>query len=394
MKTLLTMLAVLAILVAAPMLDVRALQKSPEKPADKEAAKLSDSVTELENNKAVDATVTEAEQFLRCFSIKVPASAKSLNIATVGATCDIDLLVCVGKRPKTVEELDEKCDYVGSTPRFNEILTIDAQSEPPLAAGTYYIYAGSLQAEGEAELTFTLAAALDVKPALKQPEQKPYLLTKPDGLQRALDSSVRLDSVASSGSATIVTPKGLLLTCCHVIESEDGKDYLRKGIYVSVTRDPRKDPVQLYLAEPVYVEKSLDLALLRIVSDLDGKPIEKPNFPWSPLGDDTRLMLGEEVNCLGYPGIGGSRSIYGITLTRGIVAGFIERKGETQYIKTDALISAGNSGGGAFNSKYELIGVPAEAMHADETFESLGYLRPVNAMPEKWRKAIWAEYPK
>jgi S1-C subfamily serine protease len=105
-------------------------------------------------------------------------------------------------------------------------------------------------------------------------------------------------------------------------------------------------------------------------------------------------MLGEELNCLGYPGIGGSRSIYGITLTRGIVAGFIERKGGVQFIKTDALISAGNSGGGAFNAKYELIGVPSEAMHAQDTFESLGYLRPVSAMPEDWRKLIVAEYPR
>jgi S1-C subfamily serine protease len=386
-----TILSSLLLLFAATFVPLAIAQpKAPEK----DTAKLSDSVTELENNKAIDATVTEAEQFLRCFSIKVPASAKSLNIATVGATCDIDLLVCVGKRPKTVEELDDECDYISSTPRFNEILTIDASSEPALSAGTYYIFAGSLQAEGETELTFTLAAALEVKPTLKQPEQKPYLVTKPDGLQRAIDSSVRLDSEASSGSATIVTPKGLLLTCYHVIETEDGKDYLRKGIYVSITRDPHRDPMQAYLAEPVHVNKDLDLALLRIVSDLDGKPIEKPNFPWSPLGDDTRAMLGEEVNCLGYPGIGGSRSIYGITLTRGYVSGFIERKGDTQYIKTDALISAGNSGGGAFNSKYELLGVPAEAMHADETFESLGYLRPVSAMPESWRKLIYEEYPK
>ncbi len=120
-------------------------------------------------------------------------------------------------------------------------------------------------------------------------------------------------------------------------------------------------------------------------------PLGNTSFLGYPL---TRAMLGEELNCLGYPGIGGSRSIYGLTLTRGIVAGFIERKGETHYIKTDALISAGNSGGGAFNSKYELLGVPVEAMHAEETFESLGYLRPISAMPESWRKAIWAEYPK
>lgn len=384
-----TLIASLLLVLAACFVPLATAQPAREK----EAAKLSDAVTEMESNKPLEATVSAAEQFLRCFSIKVPAGAKSLNIATADATGDIDLLICFNKRPKTLEELEEKCDHVSSTARFNEVFTIDATNTPALAAGTYYIYAGSLQAEGEEEITFTIAAALDAKPALKPREARPYLVTQPAGLQRAMDSCVRLDNEFSTGSGTLVSPKGLILTCSHVIESDDG-GHLRKDIFVSVTRDPRKDPVQCYLAETLFVEKALDLALLRIVSDLDGKPVEKPDFPWSPLGDDTRAMLGEELNCLGYPGIGGSRSIYGITLTRGIVAGFIERKGGVQFIKTDALISAGNSGGGAFNAKYELIGVPSEAMHAQDTFESLGYLRPVSAMPEDWRKLIVAEYPK
>ncbi|CAG0980301.1 Putative serine protease HhoA [Planctomycetaceae bacterium] len=384
-----TLLACLVLVLAATVMPLVAQPRAPER----EAAKLSEAVTALENNKPVDVTVTEAEHFLRCFTFTVPQNAKSLHIATVNATGDIDLMICFNKQAKTLEDLEEKCDHVSSTARFNEVFTINATNEPPLAAGTYYVYAGSLQAEGEEEITFTIAAALDVKPTLKTQEPRPYLVTKPEALQRAIDTCVRIDSEVSTGSGTIVSPKGLILTCCHVIETDDG-GYLKKDIYISVTRDPRKDPVQSYLAQTVFVEKALDLALLRIVSDLDGKTIEKPSFPFSPLGDDTRLMLGEEINCLGYPGIGGSRSIYGITLTRGIAAGFIDRKGSVQFIKTDALISAGNSGGGAFNAKYELIGVPSEAMHAEGTFESLGYLRPVSAMPENWRKLIYEEYPK
>ena len=385
-----TLLAALVLVLAAAFVPLATAQpRAPEKAA----AKLSETITELENNKPVEVTVAEAEHFLRCFTFKVPQNATSLHIATANATGDIDLLICFNKQPKTLDELEEKCDHVSSTARFNEVFTINATNQPPLAAGTYYIYAGSLQAEGEEEITFTIAAALDVKPTLKAHEPKPYLVTKPDALQRAIDTCVRIDSEVSTGSGTIVSPKGLILTCCHVIETEDG-GYLKKDIYISVTRDPRKDPVQSYLAETVFVEKALDLALLRIVTDIDGKALEKPSFPFSPLGDDTRLMLGEEINCLGYPGIGGSRSVYGITLTRGIAAGFIDRKGSVQFIKTDALISAGNSGGGAFNAKYELIGVPSEAMHAEGTFESLGYLRPVSALPETWRKLIYEEYPK
>lgn len=387
MKTLLASLAILFVVSMVPL--VVAQPKAPEKPA----AKLSEKATALENNKPLDVTVTEAEQFLRCFSFKVPAGAKSLNIATANATGDVDLLVCFNKQAKTLDELEEHSAHSSSSPRFNEVLSIDATSDPALRSGTYYIYAGSLQAEVEGEISFTIAVALDVKPQIKAVEPRPIMATKPDALQRAIDASVRLDSEFSTGSGTLVSPKGLILTCHHVIEDDKGAP-LTAGIYVSITRDPRRDPLQCFLAETVFAEKSLDLALLRIKVDLDGKPVEKPSFPWCPLGDDSRLMLGEEMNCLGYPGIGGSRSIYGITLTRGIVAGFIERKGSVQWIKTDALISSGNSGGGAFNAKYELVGVPSEAMHADETFESLGYLRPIGALPEKWRKLIIEEYPK
>ena len=361
-----------------------------EKPQDTTA--LAGSVTALESNKPVDVTVTESEQFLKCFSIKVLATTKSLNIATAGATADIDLLVCVDEQPKTLDDLEEKAKFISSSARFNEVLTIDAKSEPKLRAGVYYIFAGSLQAEGEAELTFTLAAALDSKPTLKPAIPAARELVKPDALQRAIDASVRLDSEVSTGSATVISPTGLLLTCYHVIEKEN--DYLRKDIFVSFTLDPRRDPVQSHLAETVFANKELDLAVLRIVSDIDGNPVSKPSFAWVPLGDVTRLSLDEDLRCLGYPGIGGPRSIYGITVSRGIVSGFIERKGQTKFIKTDALISAGNSGGGAFNTKFELVGVPTEAMHADQTMESLGYLRPVSAIPETWMKLIREEMPK
>lgn len=391
MKTGLSLLVALCVLAGVAQAWPPPAAHTQEAPAPER--KLSTQVTELKPGVAIDVTVKQSESYLRAFSIKVPPSAKSLHVVVEDATADIDLILCLGKQPATLDELEEQAEHISSTARFNEVLTLDKDSEPRLKAGTYLIYGGSLQAEVEEEITFRITASLDAAPPRVERKRPPYRVHQPEGLQRAIDASVRLDSEVSTGSATVVTPTGLLLTCYHVLESEGG-GYLQKGVYVSFTHDPRRDPVQSHLAETVHVDKSLDLALLRIVSDLDGNEVKRPAFAWAPLGNPGDLMLDDEIRCLGYPGIGGSRSIYGITLSRGIVAGFLERKGQVQFIKTDALISAGNSGGGAFNSKFELIGVPTESMHADETMESLGYLRPVSALPEKWRKLIYDEYPK
>jgi S1-C subfamily serine protease len=66
--------------------------------------------------------------------------------------------------------------------------------------------------------------------------------------------------------------------------------------------------------------------------------------------------VNDDLFIVGFPSIGGDS----VTFSRGIVSGFIQEDG-VRWIKTDAQISGGNSGGPAFNSKGELVGVPTRA---------------------------------
>jgi hypothetical protein len=77
-----------------------------------------------------------------------------------------------------------------------------------------------------------------------------------------------------------------------------------------------------------------------------------------PIGDSDEVTIGDEVIILGYPSVGGDT----ITLTYGRVSGFTANPtlGSHAWIKTDATILGGNSGGLAANSAGELIGVPTQ----------------------------------
>jgi S1-C subfamily serine protease/tRNA A-37 threonylcarbamoyl transferase component Bud32 len=167
-----------------------------------------------------------------------------------------------------------------------------------------------------------------------------------------------------SGSGSIVTPDGYILTNAHVVLPD--KNYDVDGLLVSLTLDTDQPPEPTYLAEVVVADLDLDLAVIRVTSDLDGKPVDYSslNLPAIPLGDSDDLELGTPISILGYPGIGGET----ITLTRGEVAGFVtepEVKGRA-FIKTSATIAGGNSGGMAITEDGHLIGVPTQLGYGGE----------------------------
>src|SRR5690606_30985477 len=86
------------------------------------------------------------------------------------------------------------------------------------------------------------------------------------------------------------------------------------------------------------------------------------------------VEIGDDLYILGYPAIGGDT----ITFTRGLVAGFTgdSQLGTRAWIKTDAAISGGNSGGLAANAAGQLIGVPTIA-GVGEDQEEIVDCRPV-----------------
>ena len=169
---------------------------------------------------------------------------------------------------------------------------------------------------------------------------------------------------AWGGSGTIISPDGLILTNAHLVIPPFP---IKADAYViGLTLDPSAPPVDRYYAEPVVVDKDLDLAILRITMDIRFNSIDpkKLNLPFVALGDSDGLKLGDPLTILGYPHIGGDT----ITLTGGDVGGFTsERKvGERAWIKTSANISGGTSGGLVMDQNGLMVAVPTQLGYGGE----------------------------
>jgi S1-C subfamily serine protease len=165
------------------------------------------------------------------------------------------------------------------------------------------------------------------------------------------------------GSGTIVDPQGLILTNCHVaypVAMGYPGDYEYDVLVVALTISSDEPARLTYLAEVAAYDPALDLAIIRVTHDLDGSPVDLENLdlPYTELGDSDILELGDTLSIFGYPGIGGET----ITFTSGKVSGFTREAGVEgrAWIKTDATIAGGNSGGTAVNEEGLLVGVPTQ----------------------------------
>lgn len=190
------------------------------------------------------------------------------------------------------------------------------------------------------------------------------------------------------GTGSIVDPSGLILTNAHVAAPEaPGLEILYAGTDINLEQlNPQRLEIGMfvaedqlpefrYVAEVVTVDGWLDLAVLRIVSDLEGNPVDE-EFPSIPIGDSDALEGNDAVVVVGYPDVGGPT----MSTASGIVSGFLpddKIDGMSRgWIKTDAIIRGGNSGGVAVNSDFELVGVPTRGG------AEFGELRPVSLAQE------------
>jgi S1-C subfamily serine protease len=204
-----------------------------------------------------------------------------------------------------------------------------------------------------------------------------------DALERAKRGTVSIlvprDSGGTvSGSGSVITKRGHILTNNHIIADSNGKPYNAQGrIYIAFPpRDNLKAAIDIYYrATLVRNDLKNDLALLKISALKDGGTLPADlGLAVIPLGDSDQIDSGNEVTILGFPGVGGDT----LTITRGIISGFLLDEG---YIKTDAEINSGNSGGPAFNLAYEQIGIASAAKVRDTTATvpgKLGLIRPIN----------------
>lgn len=214
-------------------------------------------------------------------------------------------------------------------------------------------------------------------------------------LQRAIQATVQVltpqdgaSGVLSTGSGTVINgEKGFILTNFHVIGDPDTGQYANASRAAWIALSPNgsmQPPTVRYRADVVDADPALDLALLRIVADSDGKRTPADlNLVAISVGDSASVTIGDTVTVLGYPGLGGDT----ITLTRGTVSGFV-----AGWIKTDAETNPGNSGGAAIDAAGNLIGVPSAGYveSGDEDSQlpgKLGLIRPINAAQSLLKQA-------
>ncbi len=173
------------------------------------------------------------------------------------------------------------------------------------------------------------------------------------------------------GSGTILSKDGLILTNAHVAKpSAEGRGIYEadptpevdpEDLIVAIVESEDRPAVPRYRATVLSADGYLDAAVIKIDRDLTGRPVSAAslNLPTVPIGDSNAMHAGDALTVVGFPGIGGDT----ISLSSGRASGFLgdDRIGPRAWIKTDAIISSGNSGGLAANEAGQLIGIPTRA---------------------------------
>ncbi|MDQ6794704.1 MAG: trypsin-like peptidase domain-containing protein [Chloroflexota bacterium] len=193
------------------------------------------------------------------------------------------------------------------------------------------------------------------------------------------------ESVYGWGSGTIISADGLILTNAHVAKPNAPGRGLYEGdpvpavepesLVIAMVTAEDKPPVPTYRATVVLADGYLDAAVIKIDRNYDGSAILPGtlNLPFLQLGDSDVLRVGDHMTIVGFPGIGGDT----VSLSAGEVSGFLgdDRIGQRAWVKTDAVVSHGNSGGLAANDAGQLVGIPSRG---PDDVGGYSFIRPIN----------------
>ncbi len=155
-------------------------------------------------------------------------------------------------------------------------------------------------------------------------------------------------------SGVIISSKGDVATNKHVVEDEFGFS-ITKLLVVPTNADETLDYKCAWVPTEYVPSSDYDLAVL-----LAPKKLPCQVSYLSPATD--LPPTGTDINILGYPAIGqqffGEGSL-NLTTIGGMISGKQGQGSNVSYLKTDAKILSGNSGGPAVDDKNRLIGLAA-----------------------------------
>lgn len=159
-------------------------------------------------------------------------------------------------------------------------------------------------------------------------------------------------------------------------------NYIRKAsIIVQVFTNRNGSSSELYVAKIVAIDSTnYDGAILQIVSELNGNKVQTKFNPLQIANSDSTFQ-GEDICLYGFPAqYDGSIDLMlkdQSTLTFGKHSGYdYVFNSDYGFIKTDAAINGGNSGGPVFNKDGKVIGMSTAANNKTNT----GFIAGINGM--------------
>jgi 2-alkenal reductase len=177
---------------------------------------------------------------------------------------------------------------------------------------------------------------------------------------------------AGQGSGFVVSADGLILTNAHVITTagqSGDKTSPARTVYVEFSDGDRVTAIV------VGVDLFDDVGLLRV------DPSQHSLDP-VPLGDSSRVIVGEPVAAIGSPfGNADSLSVGVVSAIRRSIPSLTSIYDLVDAIQTDAPINHGNSGGPLFDARGRAIGINAQirSSGAGSGFEGVGFAVPINS---------------
>ncbi|HMG24224.1 MAG TPA: trypsin-like peptidase domain-containing protein, partial [Kofleriaceae bacterium] len=218
----------------------------------------------------------------------------------------------------------------------------------------------------------------------------------PSAVARAFDATVMVVAAdlvdgrlraRGGGSGVIVGKDGSILTNYHVIHDRNGR--LHDVFVIGRLSELDKAPQLQCAGKPSRgkLQRELDLALIKCDLDLDGRswnPARGATWPTLPPAHTADLKMGQRIWVVGYPDVGGG----GLTLSEGQVAGWTGVDGAVgrDFIKTDAAIRHGNSGGPVVDDQGRVVGVASAVRTKQnasgdtvEIVQAGGRVRPIAA---------------
>lgn len=185
------------------------------------------------------------------------------------------------------------------------------------------------------------------------------------------------DSSKGSGVVVPINKQLFIFTNRHIVEGN-------YQFIINVLTDLNEPAEPKFIANLVGYSSSHDFAILEITTYLDGKSLKKSNYICGTRSNhfcfvemnfpdhNNFVKRGDSIGLLGFPAIGKNELIYSTGIISSLKYEVFNDRRLLVWLRTDAQMSPGNSGGLAFNSNGIPLGLPTYVRTESQTGGRLG----------------------